>query len=70
MGFGWKHYWKPTPKNVRKFADALGAAALAISAYSFLTDYKVFAYITLSTTFIAKFLSNFFSEQNEGRKNN
>jgi hypothetical protein len=69
MAFGWKQYWKPTPKNIRKFADALSAASLAISAYSFMSDYKLFAYITLVTTFVAKFLSNFFSAENEGRKN-
>ncbi len=54
MAFGWKQYWKPTPKNIRKFADALSAASLAISAYSFMSDYKLFAYITLVTTFVAK----------------
>lgn len=65
MKFGWKEYWKPTPKNIRKFADALGAASIAISTISFVSDYKLFAYIALSSAFVAKFLSNFFSQENE-----
>jgi hypothetical protein len=63
MKFGFKEYFKPTPKNIRKFADSLSAAALAVSAYSFMTDYKVVAYIVLATAFVGKFLSNLFSEE-------
>lgn len=61
--FGFKYYFKPTPKNIRKIADSLGASALAISAYSFIQDYKTFAYITLATTFVAKFFSNLFADE-------
>ena len=63
MKFGYKHYFKPTPKKIRKIADSLSAAALAVSAFSFVQDMKVFAYITLSSAFIGKFLSNLFSEE-------
>lgn len=61
--FGFKHYFKPTPIGIRKIADALSAAALAVSAYSFIEDYKIFAYITLATTFVAKFISNLFTDE-------
>ena len=63
MKFGIKHYWSPTPKSVRKFADSLSAAALAVSSYAFMTDYKVVAYIVLATAFVGKFLSNLFADE-------
>lgn len=62
MKFGFKHYWSPTPKQVRKFADSLSAAALAVSAYTFISDYKVVAYIVLACAFVGKFISNLFAE--------
>lgn len=63
MKFGISSYWKPTPKKIRKIADSLSASALAVSAYSFVSDYKVVAYIVLATAFVGKFLSNLFSEE-------
>ena len=69
MKFGLKHYWCPTPKKVRKFADSLSAAALAVSAYTFMTDYKVFAYIVLACAFVGKFISNLFAEEPEQKSN-
>lgn len=63
MKFGVKHYWSPTPKSVRKFADSLSAAALAVSSYAFMTDYKVVAYIVLASAFVGKFVSNLFADE-------
>ena len=63
MKFGIKHYWSPTPKSVRKFADSLSAAALAVSSYAFMTDYKVVAYIVLASAFVGKFISNLFTDE-------
>jgi hypothetical protein len=63
MKFGFKEYMKPTPKKVRKVADSLSAAALAASAFTFVSDYKVVAYVVLASAFIGKFLSNLFSEE-------
>lgn len=65
MQFGLKHYWSPTPKIIRKVADSLSAAALAVSSYAFMTDYKVVAYIVLACAFVGKFLSNLFAEDTE-----
>lgn len=69
MKFGIKHYWHPTPKKVRKFADSLSAAALAVSAYTFMTDYKLVAYIVLASAFIGKFVSNLFADEPEQKSN-
>ena len=63
MKFGIKHYWSPTPKKIRKFADSLSAAALAVSSYAFMTDYKVVAYIVLASAFVGKFVSNLFTDE-------
>jgi len=63
MKFGIKHYWSPTPKSVRKFADSLSAGALAVSSYAFMTDYKVVAYIVLASAFVGKFVSNLFTDE-------
>jgi hypothetical protein len=63
MKFGIKHYWSPTPKSVRKFADSLSAGALAVSSYAFMTDYKVVAYIVLASAFVGKFISNLFTDE-------
>jgi hypothetical protein len=65
MKFGLKHYWSPTPKQVRKFADSLSAASLAVSAYTFMSDYKVVAYIVLACAFVGKFISNLFADEPE-----
>jgi hypothetical protein len=62
MKFGWNQYWKPTPKGIRKFADSLSAASLAVSTYSFVNDYKAVAVVVLIAAGVAKFLSNFFAE--------
>lgn len=63
MKFGFKEYWKPTPKKIRKFADSLSAAALAVSSYTFVSDYKEISYIVLASAFVGKFASNLFSEE-------
>ena len=65
MKFGFKHYWSPTPKKIKKIADSLSAAALAVSAFSFVSDYKVVAYVVLTCAFIGKFLSNLFTDDTE-----
>lgn len=65
MKFGFKEYFKPTPKKIRKIADSLSMAALAVSGYTFIQDYKAVAYITLASAFVGKFFSNLFSEDSE-----
>lgn len=62
LKFGISEYMKPTPKKIRKIADSLSAAALAVSAYTFTADYKVAGYVTLASAFVGKFFSNLFSE--------
>lgn len=68
MKFGIKNYWRPTPKKIRKIADSLSAAALAVSAYTFMSDYKVVAYIVLACAFVGKFVSNLFADDEPVKK--
>ena len=63
MKFSLKGYWEPTPKNIRKFADSLLAGAMTVSTISFVNDYHIVAYTVLIVAGIAKFLSNFFVEE-------
>jgi hypothetical protein len=60
--FGWFYYWKPTPKGIRRTADALLAGAMTVSTISFASDYKNIAVGVLIVAGLAKFLSNFFAE--------
>ena len=65
MKFTWKGYWEPTPKKIRKIADAILATATLISTYSFFNDNKGFALSVMIISSLAKFLSNFFADDNE-----
>jgi len=67
MKFGIKHYWSPTPKKIRKFADSLSAAALATSAFAFAGDYMVASYVILASAFVGKFVSNLFADEPEAK---
>jgi hypothetical protein len=62
LKFGWFYYWKPTPKRIRRIADALLAGAMTVSTISFANDYKDIAIVVLIVAGVAKFLSNFFAE--------
>ena len=46
---GWSHYWSPSPKNFRRFGDALLAVVLVAETTPMLDDYPKFkTHITLS----------------------
>ena len=65
MSFKWNDYWKPTPINVRKGADAIVSACVFIGSYSSLNgDVKVGTAIFI-IGFLSKVISNFFSKKPE-----
>ena len=67
MKFGPKYYWKPTNVKIRKFADALLAASTLVLGYEVLiASNPKLGFIFMSLSVIAKFLSNFFSEDKDG----
>lgn len=57
-------YWSPTPKGIRKLADSLLAGAMTVSTISFANDYKTIAIVVLIVAGLAKFASNFFTDDN------
>jgi hypothetical protein len=62
MKFGINEYWKPTPKNVRKAADAIVSACTFAGGMTTLNGHPIMGTIIFVTGFLAKILSNFFSE--------
>lgn len=55
-------YWKPTPKKIRRIADSILAGATTIATFAAFNDHAVLATVIMIIAGIAKFLSNFFSE--------
>ena len=64
MKFGISEYWKPTPKSIRKAADAVVSACTFAGGLTTLNGHVVVGTIIFVIGFVAKILSNFFSEEN------
>ena len=62
MKFSWFGYWEPTPIEIRKVADSILASATLISTYSVFNEQKEFALIVMIVSAVAKFLSNFYTD--------
>jgi hypothetical protein len=62
LKFGKNEYWKPTPKKVRKIADAISGACVFSGGLTSLNGHPIVGTIIFATGFLAKILSNFFSE--------
>jgi hypothetical protein len=62
MKFSWKGYFQPTPKIVRKLADSLLAGAMTVSTFALMNDHPVLATVVMITAGVAKFISNFFTD--------
>jgi hypothetical protein len=62
MDFGFTQYWKPTPVNIRKFADAILAASALIGTNTIVTSNPKLGAAIMVVGVIAKIISNFFSE--------
>ena len=62
MKFSWKGYWEPTPRNIRKMADAIVAATTFSGSMIVLNGEPKIGTGIFIAGFIAKILSNFFTE--------
>jgi hypothetical protein len=62
MNFGINEYWKPTPKSVRKSADAIVSACTFSGGLTTLNGHPIVGTIIFVAGFLAKIVSNFFSE--------
>lgn len=59
MKYGWKQYWQPTPKNVRKWADGLLSVSTLAGTYAFVQNNFHYMAICFWVGVGGKFLSNF-----------
>jgi hypothetical protein len=63
MKFGWKHYFKPTPKRMRIFGDSLAAAGTFGASIVVLNGHEVLGTIIMVIAVLGKFISNFFKDE-------
>lgn len=68
MKFKWSGYWKPTPKKIRKIADAIVAAATFSGSIVVLNSHPLAGTIIFVLGFVAKVVSNFFQEDEPVKK--
>ena len=61
--FGFKHYFKPTPKRIRIFGDSLAASAVFFASYAAINGMPVLGTIVLLSGWAGKFISNFFTDE-------
>lgn len=62
MKFGWKHYFKPTPKRVRLLGDSLAAAGTFGAGIAILNGHPIVGTTVMVVAVIGKFISNFFTD--------
>lgn len=62
MEFGWKHYFKPTPKRVRLLGDSLAAAGTFGASIAILNGHPIVGTTIMVVAVIGKFISNFFTD--------
>lgn len=63
--FGWKYYFKPTPKRLRIFGDSLAAGSLFVAGLSLMSGNERMAIGLAVTGWVGKFLSNFFTDEHK-----
>lgn len=64
--FGLKEYFKPTPKRFRVFGDSLSAAGTFAAGVSVLNGYPIVGTVVMVVAVVGKFISNFFTEEEDG----
>ena len=61
-----KNYWSPTPSKWRKLGDSFLAVGLVLTTYTISGGYdQIIQLMSLFVTVIGKFLTNFFTEDND-----
>jgi hypothetical protein len=61
MKFGFKQYFKPTPKRLRIFGDSLAAAGTLGASIAVLNGHPLAGTVIMVLAVIGKFISNFFT---------
>lgn len=65
MKFSWKGYWQPTPKGIRKIADALLAGCLTLAGFAASANHPILGITIAVIGGVSKFVSNFFTDNEE-----
>lgn len=69
--FGFKNYFKPTPKRIRILGDSMAAASTLAASFTIMYGSENLGTAILITGWVGKFLSNFFTdESNNNNLNN
>lgn len=63
ISFGWKEYFKPTPKRLRVFGDSLAAAGTLGASIAVLNGHPIAGTTIMVVAVIGKFISNFFTDE-------
>ena len=63
LKFGWKYYFKPTPKRLRVFGDSLAVAGTFGATVAILNGHPIAGTIVMVVAVIGKFISNFFTKK-------
>lgn len=63
LKFGWKDYFKPTPKRIRVFGDSLAAAGTFGAGVAVLNGHPIVGTVVIVLSVLGKFISNFFTEE-------
>ena len=63
--FGYKYYFKPTPKRLRIFGDSLAAGSLFVAGLAIVNGYEKIAIGVAIAGWVGKFISNFFNDENK-----
>lgn len=61
--FGFKHYFKPTPKRIRIFGDSMAAASTLAASIAVLGGHPMIGTVMMVTGWAGKFISNFFTDE-------
>lgn len=65
VNFGYKYYFKPTPKRLRIFGDSLAAGSLFVAGLAIVNGYEKIAMGVAVAGWVGKFISNFFNDENK-----
>jgi len=65
LKFGWKYYFRPTPKRLRVFGDSLAAAGAFGAGIFVMNGHPIVGTVVMVVAIIGKFISNFFAEEDD-----
>jgi hypothetical protein len=65
LKFGWKYYFRPTPKRLRVFGDSLAAAGTFGAGIAIINGHPIVGTVIMVVAVVGKFISNFFVEEDE-----